>query len=80
MNDRLLIEPLVLGVASATTIEEYPDYHKGPCVLTLQTDERGMPIHLLWGIPVGCSETAVLITVYVPDPGKWNEDFTRRKT
>lgn len=80
MNDELMIEPLILGLASATVVEEYPDYHKGPCVLILQTDERGIPIHLLWGVPAGRSEPAVLITAYVPDPGKWNEDFTRRKT
>jgi hypothetical protein len=79
LNDDLLIEPLVTGIASAVPLEEYPQYHKGPCVLVLQTDERGRPIHLLWGIPAGATEPAVLITAYIPDPDRWNDDFTRRK-
>ncbi|WP_369327863.1 DUF4258 domain-containing protein [Rhizobium sp. AC44/96] len=54
LNDDLLIEPLVTGISSAVPVEEYPQYHKGPCVLVLQTDERGGPIHLLWGIPCRC--------------------------
>ncbi len=79
LNDDLLIEPLVMDISSALVVEEYPEYHKGPCVLVLQTDERGRPIHLLWGIPSGASEPAVLITAYIPDPDRWNDDFTRRK-
>jgi hypothetical protein len=79
LNDDLLIEPLVSGIVSAVLVEEYRDYHKGPCVLVLQADERGKPIHLLWGIPAEATEPAVLITVYVPDPDRWNDDFTRRR-
>jgi hypothetical protein len=79
LNDGLLIEPLVMGIASALVVEEYPEYHKGPCVLVLQTDERQRPIHLLWGIPSGASEPAVLITAYIPDPDRWDDDFTRRR-
>ncbi|WP_354669118.1 DUF4258 domain-containing protein [Rhizobium sp. S163] len=79
LNDGLLIEPLVMDIAAALVVEEYPEYHKGPCVLVLQTDERGRHIHLLWGIPSGASEPAVLITAYIPDPDRWNDDFTRRK-
>jgi hypothetical protein len=78
LDDDLLIEPLVAGIVSAISVEEYRDYHKGPCVLVLQTDERGRPIHLLWGIPAGAAEPAVLITAYVPDSERWNDDFTRR--
>jgi hypothetical protein len=79
LNDDLLIEPLVRGIEAAVTVEEYPHYHKGPCVLVLQLDERQMPIHLLWGIPAGSTEPAVLITAYIPDADRWSDDFTRRK-
>ncbi len=79
MNDGVLLEPIIEGIASAIIVEEHPNYHKGPCVLVLQLDERRRPIHLLWGIPAGADEPAVLITAYVPDPDRWNEDFTRRK-
>jgi hypothetical protein len=78
-NDDLLIGPLISGVEFSTIVEEYPDYHKGPCVLVLQTDERARPIHLLWGIPAGAELPAVLITAYVPDQERWTDDFTRRR-
>ena len=37
--DAILIRPLVEGIGSATVVEEYPDHHKGPCVLIFQYDE-----------------------------------------
>lgn len=78
-NDDLLIGPLVSGIMSSALIEEYPDYHKGPCVLVLQKDENGRAIHLLWGIPANAEQPAVLITAYVPDPERWTDDFTKRR-
>jgi len=78
-NDGLLIEALIDGIGNCTLVEEYPEYHKGPCVLILQFDEFARPIHLLWGIPAGADEPAVLITAYQPDPDRWSEDFTGRR-
>jgi hypothetical protein len=78
-NDGLLIERLIDSIQSCAVIEEYPDYHKGPCVLVLQFDEFGRPVHLLWGVPKGLVEPAVLITAYAPDPERWEADFMRRK-
>jgi hypothetical protein len=79
IDDGLLIEPLILAFVRGVVVESYPNYHKGPCVLVLQDDEFGMPVHLLWGIPKGETEPAVLITAYRPDPERWTSDFKERR-
>lgn len=51
--DGILIADVCEGVATGIVVEEYPDYHKGPCVLVFQRDHDGKPVHVLWGIPRG---------------------------
>jgi hypothetical protein len=79
-NDGLLLEDILASVNSSVVVEDYPDYHKGSCVLVLQTDIHGLPIHVLWGIPRGADSPAVLITAYRPDPERWSENYLRRKS
>ena len=77
--DGILVHDVMAGANDGVLIEDYPDYHKGPCVLVLEYDGDGKPIHVLWGIPKNATYPAVLITAYRPDPGKWSGDFQRRK-
>ena len=77
--DGLLVRELVDGVETAEVIENYPDYHRGPCVLLLQRTRDGRIVHVVWGIPAGHSNPAVLITAYLPNPEKWETDFKRRR-
>jgi hypothetical protein len=77
--DGLYARDAVNSVADAVVVEDYPDYAKGPCVLVLQKDRRGEPIHVVWGIPKDKSSPAVLVTAYRPDPRRWEPDFLRRK-
>jgi len=78
VEDGLFFRELVDGISNAVIVEQYPNYPKGPCVLFLQRDSSGAPIHVVWGIPKGHNKPAVLVTVYRPEPEKWDESFTRR--
>jgi hypothetical protein len=77
--DEIFVRDLIKGISRAKMVEEYPGYPKSPCVLVLQMDREGKPVHVVWGIPKGESGPAVLVTAYRPNPAKWPGDFMRRK-
>ena len=77
--DGILAREAIEGVSSAILVEDYPNYPKGACVLVRETANEGRHIHVVWGIPKGKAEPAVLITAYRPDANLWENDFLRRK-
>jgi hypothetical protein len=69
---------LLQGLDTAEVVEEYADYHKGPCILVLQRDAKGAPVHVLWGTSKANPDEATLITAYRPDRSRWSADYLRR--
>ena len=79
-EDGILVKDVLANVKDAIVLEDYPDYPKGHCMLVLQKDKEGMPIHVVWGIPKNENSPAVLVTAYRPDQQYWTNDFKERKT
>lgn len=78
-EDNIYVREVLDSVFEGIVLEDYPQYVKGACVLVLQKDAYGKPMHVVWGIPKGKNSPAVLVTGYRPNPMRWSKDFTRRK-
>ena len=78
-SDDITLGELLDSLPEAVTVEEYQDYHKGPCVLVLQSTNDRSTVHVLWGIAKNTPDMATLITAYRPNPDRWSKDFLRRK-
>jgi len=79
LDDNLGRKDIIATIESAETLEDYPEFGKGPAVLLIQNTAEGRIIHTVWGIPKGKTSPAVLITVYTPDPDLWDETLKERK-
>ncbi len=79
LADDGILREVVSGAQNAVLVEDYPEFSMGPCVLVLQKDRIGKPIHVVWGMIRDADTPAVLVTAYRPDPERWDEGFLRRK-
>jgi hypothetical protein len=80
VNDDLTAAEIIDSLPLAVCVEEYLDYHKGPCVLVLPFTLEGSPVHVLWGMARSTPDVPTLITAYRPDPDRWTDDFLKRRS
>lgn len=59
-------------------VEEYPDDSPYPSCLALGYNKSRRPIHIVFSVDKS-EKRVYIITVYEPDPEKWESDFKRRK-
>lgn len=69
------IQDVCQTIQTGTIIEQYPDDYPFPICLILGCSE-GKPIHVCASIQDG---RMYVITAYIPDPAKWEEDLKTRK-
>ncbi len=43
----LLVKEIIASVNNGKAVEDYPEYPKEPCVLVLQKDKEGNPMHVV---------------------------------
>lgn len=76
-NDNLSIADLENAILTGEIIEQYPEDPRGSSFLVLGYAMDGRPVHIVVGIlPQNWMR---FITVYVPDPNKWESDWKTRK-
>ena len=75
--DELFLDEVFSSIPEGEIIEDYPDGRPFPSCLVFGTTSRGNPIHSVWAYNPE-NRWAVLITVYRPDPQRWENWRTRR--
>lgn len=66
------------AIFTGEVIEDYPNDKYGPSCLIYGRTVRGKPVHVQCSYP--SRPLIKIITVYEPDPTRWQEFKTRRKS
>ena len=77
-EDELTLAGIEAATCAGDCIEDYPDDPRGSSCLVLGPHPQAGAVHALWGFDAP-TRHAILITVYVPDPGRWSEDLRERR-
>lgn len=74
----LLLSDILASVPSWSIVEIYEANRMGQSLLA-KHELRAGPVHAVWGMIGENAVHAVLVTVYLPDKEKWDEQFTIRR-
>jgi hypothetical protein len=72
------IDEMLEALNGGEIIEEYPDDQPYPSCLVLGRTLADRPLHVVCA-PVSAEQRLIVITIYQPDPARWEADFKGRK-
>lgn len=75
---RISVDEILEVLDSGGIIEEYLDDGPYPSCLIFGRTQEGRPLHVVCA-PVVDEGRLIIITVYQPDPARWEADWRRRK-
>jgi hypothetical protein len=74
---QIRVQEIREAIANGQVIEDYPDDKYGSSCLIRGLTKAKRPIHIQCSYP--SRPLIKIITVYEPDPQRWNNDFTQRR-
>ena len=74
----ILDQQVYQAAVGCTIVEEYPDDRPYPSVLVLGRTSEGRPVHVVCAYAPE-EDQLIVITVYEPDPNRWDEGFRHRR-
>ncbi len=77
-NDALSFDEIYFSVVHGEIIEEYPQDKPYPSCLVYGDTFGGDPVHSVWAYNEA-NGFGVIITVYRPDPARWESDWKTRR-
>ena len=72
------VDEVLRVLQAGEIIEQYPQDKPYPSCLVLGRTAEGRPLHIVCA-PVSTERRLIVITVYQPDPARWDAEFKRRK-
>jgi Domain of unknown function (DUF4258) len=77
VSRRIQVREIQEAIASGQVIEDYPEDKYGASCLINGLTLNYRPLHIQCSYP--SRPLLKIITVYEPDPQRWNDDFTQRR-
>jgi len=77
ISRQIRLQEIREAIANGQIIEDYPNDKYAPSCLICGLTKTGKTIHIQISYP--SRPLVKIITVYEPDPQKWNNDFTIRR-
>jgi heterodisulfide reductase subunit C len=74
---QIRLHEIVDAIGSGQIIEDYPNDKYAPSCLICGLTKTGRTVHIQTSYP--SRPLVKIVTVYEPDPKKWNSDFTVRR-